>query len=76
MCVNGFVFLEQPLKGLDKLPKVLSTPHGTLGTVQWGSEFCLTEPLSTPRGTLGTPNDHINQNKTYQSFCQGGAPSK
>jgi len=29
--VNGFVFLEQPLKGLDKLPKVLSTPHGTLG---------------------------------------------
>ena len=28
--------------------------------------------VTIPHGGLGTSNDHIKQNKTYQSFCQGG----
>ena len=52
--------------------KKLSTPHGTLGTCYLGIVFVDGKVLSTPHGTLGTPNDYINQNKTYQSLCQKG----
>ena len=33
----------------------LSTPHGTLGTVQSNQNGCKLSVLSTPHGTLGTP---------------------
>ena len=38
----------------------LSTPHGTLGTLNETKDNIDTKILSTPHGTLGTPNDHIN----------------
>ena len=32
--------------------------------------------VTIPHGGLGTPNHHIKQNKTYQSFCQGSTSFK
>ncbi len=40
------------------------------------SSFLLPSPVSIPHAGLGTSNHHIKQNKTYQSFCQGGTLSK
>ena len=54
------------------MKELVTIPHGGLGTT---SPFIFTIGslvVTIPHGGLGTPNHHINQNKTYQSFCQGG----
>ena len=38
--------------------------------------FILSVAVTIPHGGLRTSNDNINQNKTYQSFCQEGTPFK
>jgi hypothetical protein len=45
---------------------IVAIPHGGLGT-SLGEVM-----VAIPHGGLGTSNNHINQNKTYQSFCQEG----
>ena len=49
------------------------SPSHTVGSELGELELIATiKEVAIPHGGLGTLNDHIKQNKTYQSFCQGG----
>ena len=53
---------------------MVAIPHGGLRTWSIGNyniPICQ-KSVAIPHGGLRTSNRHINQNKTYQPFCQGG----
>ena len=72
------VGLEREAFSMDefKYMVVVTIPHSGLrtdSTLQTGQTYF---GVTIPHSGLRTSNDHINQNKTYQSFCQGGTPFK
>jgi hypothetical protein len=51
---------------------MMKSPSHTVGLEQAVKPVAVIQVVAIPHGGLGTSNNHINQNKTYQSFCQGG----